>query len=425
MPDELSSQIPWIKRIVEAFSVASLEKEGFEADDIIATIVRVVHGARRLSGEDPIHVSVVTGDKDMYQLVDDNTDIFDYAKDRFIGEAQVRAKFGVAPANVADLLGLAGDSSDNIPGVAGIGVKTAAKLIEAHGTIEEMLENIAQVAPERVKKKLEAHRADAELSKRLATLDAEVPLDFKIEDFLNVEPDFESLSEILRELEFVKLIKELIPVKPVEAFVEAVRDEAALERLAAAVRKAGQMALSALPPADFDGKGETGHFELDGIGVAAGEGEVFFLPLAGGDGGLPGSFSAIIEDADIKKFSPDLKPLYKYLEMQGAVQSKTGCRLRGAVMDISIASYLLNPGAGSHNIDDIAGRETPGGLGSGEAPEPFELAGARARAALRLAPTFEKRLAEQQLTALFREMELPLVEVLASMESAGISVSAT
>jgi len=414
MPDELSSQIPWIKRMVEAFNMASLELQGFEADDIIATVVRVVREANMLSGGDHLHVSVVTGDKDMYQLVDGDTDIFDYAKDRFIREPEVRAKFDVGPDRVVDMLGLAGDKSDNIPGVAGIGVKTAAKLINAHGTIEEMLEDLGNVTPERIKKKLEEYREDALLSKKLATLDPEVPLDFSVEDFLSRGPDIEALGKILRELEFVKLIKELIPVEPVEAFVEVVEGEAALQRLVAAVKGSKEVALAALPSADFDGKGETGHFGLDGIGVAASDKEVYFVPTGDGEISLK-ALKAVIEDESVKKYAPDFKPLYKYF-------ATSGVKLRGASMDISIASYLLSPGQGSHKIDDIADRELDQGLGTGKDAAPAELAGARARAALRLVPIFEKRLEQEQLLGLFNEMELPLVEVIASMELVGIMV---
>ncbi|VAW39139.1 DNA polymerase I [hydrothermal vent metagenome] len=413
MPDELSSQIPLIKRMVEAFSVASLEMQGFEADDIIATVVRE---ARSSAG--PLHVSVVTGDKDMYQLVDDDTDIYDYSKGAFIREAEVRGKFGVGPAHVVDMLGLAGDKSDNIPGVAGIGVKTAAKLINAYGTIEEMLGNLDSVSPERIKKKLAEHREDALLSKRLATLDAEVPLDFNIEDFSATDPDLDSLSKILRELEFVRLIKELIPERPVESFVEVVRDRAGAERLLGAVKKNRQMAVAAMRPPVTGEKGETtGIFELAGIGVAASDSDVYYLPLQENINYLE-VLKAAIEDESVMKYAPAFKPLYKCF-------AAGGVKLRGAAMDISVASYLLGPGHGSHEIDDVAGRELDQGLGAGRDSQPSELAGARARAALRLVPVLTERLEEQRQLDLFRDMELPLVEILASMERAGIRLDSS
>ncbi len=417
MPDDLSSQIPLIKQVVKAFNVATLELEGFEADDIIATVVRA---AKEFGGGKPVRVSIVTGDKDMYQLVDDNTEIFDYARGRFIRDGEVHEKFGVGPGRVVDMLGLAGDKSDNIPGVAGIGVKTAAKLINAHGTIEEMLLDIENVTPERIKKKLIDYSQDALISKKLATLDAEVPLGFEIEDFASKDPDIEALSGILRELEFVKLIKELIPVEAAEPFVQVVDGEAALLRLTGAVKGSGQAALVALPLAEFDGKGETGHFELEGIGVAAGIGvapndqEVFYLPLAGREGWLS-ALKPILEDKAIEKHSPDLKPLYKYFASQGI-------GLRGATMDVSVASYLISPGQRVLTIDDIAERELDQGLGVGADAQPAELAGARARATLRLSKTFRQRLTEHQQLGVFNEIELPLIEVLASMELAGIKV---
>jgi len=411
MPDELAAQIPLIKQMVKAFNVATLELQGFEADDIIATVVST---AKKFSIDKPIRVSIVTGDKDMYQLVGDNVEVFDYAKGRFIRDAEVHAKFGVAPCHVVDMLGLAGDKSDNIPGVAGIGVKTAAKLIAAHGTIEEMLADIENVMPERIKKKLVDYREDALISKKLAILDAGVPLDFDIEGFTSKGPDIEALSAILRELEFVKLIKELIPVKAVEPFVQTVDGEAALERLIGAIKASGQVALVALPLAEFDGKGETGHFELEGIGVAASDQDVFYMPLDGKEGYLS-ALKPILEDKAIEKHSSELKPLYKYFASHGV-------RLAGAVMDVSVASYLVSPGQRALTIDDVAERELDQGLGVAGDAQPAELTGARARATLRLTKTFRERLTEHQQLGLFKEMELPLVEVLASMERVGIKV---
>ena len=413
MPDELSSQIPLIKQMVEAFNVASLELQGYEADDIIAT---VVEQARRLSDQPPLQISVVTGDKDMYQLIDDNTSVFDYAKDRFIREAEVHAKFGVGPTHVVDMLGLAGDKSDNIPGVAGIGVKTAAKLINAHGTIEEMLVDIENVNPERIKKKLIDYREDALLSKKLGTLDASVPLDFSIDDFATQrEPDLEVLGKLLRELEFVKLIKEMIPVEAVESFVHVVEDEARLERIIGAIKESGEMALVALTSPEADENAETGHFDLGGIGVAATDDEVYFIPFK--EQYLK-ALKPIIEDKELRKIASELKPLYKYFASKGVC-------LKGAVMDISVASYLISPGQRALSIDDMADRELDGGLGVAEDVDPQQLAGARARATLRLGTILEGRLAEYEQLELFRDMELPLIEILASMEYVGIEVDSS
>src|SRR3972149_2843783 len=207
MPDNLKPQIPFIKKLVKAFNIPVLELEGYEADDIIGTLSRHMK-------EKNIEVIIIAADKDMLQLIDENTTIVDTMKGKRFGMKEVMERFGIEPILITEIMGLAGDSSDNIPGVKGIGEKTAAKLIQEFGTIENLLLNIDKVTEKGVREKLKKNAEDARLSRRLAAIDTNVPLDYKFEDLAVKLPDYLKLRELLKELEFTKLLKEIIQEEP-------------------------------------------------------------------------------------------------------------------------------------------------------------------------------------------------------------------
>src|SRR4030066_736316 len=186
----LSVQIPYIKRMVRAFNVPVLEMTAYEADDVIATVVNKVAGTG-------VRVSVITGDKDMYQLVTDNVVILDYLTGKEYGPAEVVEKFGVGPKQIRDLIGLAGDSSDNIPGVPGVGVKTAAKLLAQFKDMEGIYANIGSVKGDKLREKLAENRDKAFLSRELATLHPEVPVDCSLEGLACKAPDLDALQPLL------------------------------------------------------------------------------------------------------------------------------------------------------------------------------------------------------------------------------------
>ncbi|MBH0177850.1 MAG: hypothetical protein HP491_08270 [Nitrospira sp.] len=171
MPDGMKSQIPYIHRIVDALAIPGLRQAGYEADDLIGTLARKAEQA----GYD---IVIVTGDKDMFQLLTPHVRIYDPVKDKWSGEAECRERFGVEPARVVEIMGLMGDASDNIPGVKGIGEKTAMKLIAQFGTIEELLNRVGEVTPARIQALLVEQAENARMSRRLATIEMESPVDF-------------------------------------------------------------------------------------------------------------------------------------------------------------------------------------------------------------------------------------------------------
>ena len=201
MPDDLRPQIEPIKEMVRAFNIPALEMAGFEADDIIGTIARDCR-------ERGVAVMVVTGDKDLMQIVSEGVRLLDTMKEKESGIAEVLERFGVEPARVIDVLGLAGDSSDNIPGVPGIGEKTAIKLIQEFGSLETLLERADEVKG-KMGEKLREFADQARLSRQLATIDLQVPLEYRFADFASVPPDNARLAALFKEYGFTTLMKEL------------------------------------------------------------------------------------------------------------------------------------------------------------------------------------------------------------------------
>src|SRR2546421_9589426 len=199
MPEGMQAQVPYIHRVVEAFGLPVVRAPGYEADDLIGTLAYQAEQA----GFD---VVIVTGDKDMFQLLTPAVRIYDPVKDKWFGEAECRERFGVEPARVVEIMGLMGDSVDNIPGVKGIGEKTATKLITQFGTIEELLRRLDDVTPTKVKNLLREQADTARLSRRLATIHVDCPIEFDCDAFRLLPPPSEPLVALLRELEFSTLL---------------------------------------------------------------------------------------------------------------------------------------------------------------------------------------------------------------------------
>jgi len=207
MPEDLVPQLPYIRKLLQALNIPALEAPGFEADDVIATLARSF-------ADEGIEVTVVTGDKDLLQIVNDRIGLLDTMKDRRSGPQEVLERFGVPPELVADVLGLAGDTGDNIPGVPGIGEKTAAKLVQQFGSLEGVLQWKSLVNGKTRRESLHAHADQALLSKRLATVRYDVPLEVSLSELLSRSPNTRDLISLLRELEFTALEVAFTPPPP-------------------------------------------------------------------------------------------------------------------------------------------------------------------------------------------------------------------
>ncbi|MCX5860007.1 MAG: DNA polymerase I, partial [Proteobacteria bacterium] len=274
MPDELVPQIPRIRQVVEAFRIPAISLDGYEADDLIATLVKKLDAPG-------LEFVVVTGDKDLMQLVSDRVRLYDPMKDKYSGPEEVREKFGVGPDQVVEILGLAGDAIDNIPGVPGIGDKTAKELIQAFGSIEGVLENLDRISGEKKKQNLREHAEAARLSKKLATLADDAPIQVSLAGLVPAEPDRARLSEIFRELEFTKFARELAPEKTISyQEYKTILTEAELDRILSEIPKAPRLSvdLETVNP-QIPGVTPVGA-EIVGISLSLREHEAFYIPVA-------------------------------------------------------------------------------------------------------------------------------------------------
>ena len=385
MPDLLREQVPHFRPIVEAFGYSNLEFEGWEADDVIATL------ATR-ADEAGIRTCVVSTDRDAFQLCSENVslmmtprgvaDVHVYTPER------VELRYGVRPDQVPDFIGLKGDTSDNIPGIPGIGDKTAGQLIAQYGSLEEVITHAGELSPARSKAVVE-HADQARASKVLATMQRDLPLDVEVTALVASPPDRSTLKEIFRRFEFRGLLSRvdtldaaLPAAEPVETDqVHVPWREGAVESLV------------------------VNHHKVP-LGVACVDGRV---AVAGGDSvvvsnATPGELARVFGGAEI------------------ATHDAKGQRLGVVRDDTMIAAYLVDPGRAGYDVDDLA-RE----YGLELVPEPMteeETAALvrRAEAVRRLAPTLRGRLREWGMEPLYDEIELPLTGVLADMEDAGIRI---
>jgi DNA polymerase-1 len=354
----------------------------------------------------------------MFQLLSPQVRIYDPVKSKWIGEAECRERFGVEPARVVEVMGLMGDSIDNIPGVRGIGEKTATKLIVQFGTIEELLRRVEEVTPARIKTLLIEQAENARLSRTLATIDTRSPVEFHPENYQLKPANQERFADLLRELEFTTLLKNLQASARPQEFKRSdatvvVEDEDSVRRFLSDLPGGVPLGVHCLL-----GGGSGLQAQLLGLALSAG-GKTGFLPF---DRALLPSVSALVQDVGRTKVVHDLKTTLLALQQVGLV-------LDGPCVDTMVADYLLNPNRRDHQLDTIA-LEVLGSrlqLGHAKAPESlFEAnTGSRedaveaAAALASLGPAMSERLSAQGSLRLFTEVEMPLVPILAEIERNG------
>jgi len=439
-PEDLSPQFPLVRRVLEALRIPAVGMPGWEADDVIATLAR---RARSLGWE----VVVVTGDKDLLQLVDGSVRCYDSMYEKWYGPAEVEEKWGVPPHLVADLLALTGDKIDNVPGIPGVGEKTAAALLKEFGTLEGVLSRAGEIKKPKLRENALANLDVVRRARKLIGLNQDLPVPVQLEDLERKPLDEGKARALFTELEFVRLIKDLprpAPTPPSGARSIAT-DLSAVEKLVARARQAGRIGLLTLTSAD-----EPLHDELLGVAISLPD-ESVYVPLGhrprGGPSGAlfaPAELDArkaiallrpILEDPQLRKDGHDLKrDLVAWRRM--------GIELRGLNVDARLASYLLDPTGRDHSLAQTAREriscelpllkelceKTGKGKKATPLPEvPVDEVGAAAAAlvegALRLSAALEEDLrADPELWQLYSELELPLEEVLARVELTGISL---
>ena len=384
MPQDLSEQIPYVRRLIEALRVPIIQYAGFEADDVIGTL-------SRKAAENGYEVVIVSSDKDMLQLVTDRVSMLNPAKDdTWYDPAKVKEFMGVEPSQVADLLALKGDAIDNIPGAPGIGDKGAVDLIAQFGSVEAALDRAAEVTRKMYRESLQNNRERIEMSKKLATIDCNVPVPFELENLRTQEPDIEQLKPLYKELEFFSHLKELGPSEDVrERDFASLPDSAALTGYIANLPEATALSIGFSP-------------ELGEFGLACRTCEARSLPAARLD-----ELRANLEDPRLPKATADLKTLTLHLLKQGICA-------QGFRDDISLYSFLLDADPSGCSLETMVERR----LDLRAGPRADERALFIHELNERLRPEIERR----NLRALYNEIELPLADVLARMEYTGIRV---
>lgn len=390
-PSELRGQFELIKEVLDAAHVRWLELDGFEADDILGTLAK--RGAT-----DGLEVEIFSGDRDILQLIDAHTTVFLTRRgiseiDRY-DEAAVQGKYSVTPPHLADLKGLMGDSSDNIPGVPGVGEKTAVKLLSRFGDLDNLYARLDEVESVKLREKLQNNRDAAYLSRDLATIRLDAPLEMGWETFAyDAAADKTALIALYDRLGLRQLLRGLTQSAPAAAMSAAADDRPWPD--------AEEAAAAAQLPEHVCGLLLDGHkLAIAAHGVAPA-----LLDLDTADAGQLAPYRALLGDAAVAKTAAEAKEIIKLL-------AKHGVTLAGLADDVTLAAYLLDPARGSYPVEALLAENN---LEAGDAP-------ARARQLPALAGLLRGRLQESAMLALYTDMELPLVPVLAAMELRGIRV---
>ncbi len=443
-PDDLAPQFEYIRKSVEAFNLPSIEMLNYEADDLIATYCEKIlkEGAK---------VTIVSSDKDLMQLYKKNVRIYDPMKNKFISNEDVLSKFGVDANKVIEVQALAGDSSDNVPGVPGIGVKTAAELINKYGTVERLLANADEIKQNKRRETILENKEKALISKRLVTLKKDVPIKDKIQNFELKEINKDKLYDFLREMEFNRLLSQVISfygevertkTKFSENYNSKIEKEyyknykliKTIDEIDYWIKKAeekGEIAIdtetSSLDPQTAD---------LIGISLCFEAGEACYIPI-GHKKNVSLSLEKVIkkiqtllEDSSIKKIGQNIKFDYIVLHHHGINMT--------SMEDTMLMSYTLDAGKNRHNMDTLSeihlNHKTISYkdiVGSGKKQIAFneveilkakDYAAEDADVTYRLFKIFEKNLKTEKLKEIYEVFEKPFIKILASMEINGVKI---
>ncbi|MBL7019814.1 MAG: DNA polymerase I [Nitrospinaceae bacterium] len=431
-PEDLAKQFPYFEPLVQAYNIHGIRVPGYEADDIIGTLAKK-------AADEGFRVVIVSGDKDMMQLIGPDIRMLDTMKNKWFGIEEVEEKFGVTPDKVIDVMGLMGDSSDHIPGVKGVGPKTASELIRKFGSIHELYERIDEVDKVKLREKLVQDKEMALLSRQLVTIDTSMQLKGELEDLKCKSPDKAELRKLFSEFEFSSLLGELgddsdVSSPAIESHYETILTEADLERWIGQLKKSKLFALdletTSLHPVQA---------RVVGISLSCEVGVACYIPLAHRYLGVPDQLNIdwvfkklkpLLEDPQLKKVGQNIK--YDLIVLRNE-----GVNLQGVAFDTMLASYILNPSGRRHNMDDLARdylghttikyKEVVGtaskeiGFDEVDVERATEYAAEDADITWRLYEKLSPLLKGDDLK-LFLELELPLIEVLAEMEIHGMKL---
>lgn len=423
----LITQFPLVRQVVTALELPAVEMEGYEADDLMASLAAQAK-------EQGFEVVLVTGDKDLFQLVEQNVTIWDTMKDQRLGIEEVSEKLGITPEQVVDYMALTGDSSDNVPGVPGVGPKTAAKLINEFDNLDAVLDAAPDMKKSKMRSNLIEYREQALLSRNLVRLALDAPVDFQPSVFKVREPDPAVLTPVLARLEFSKLVSEFAaPPVAVDTDYGRITDPAKLEAFLKAAKKKGRLSVDT-ETTSLD----VMQADLVGVSLCFDAGKAVYVPVGHElkEGQSQADREAVLKVLAPYLADPDLPKIGQNLKYDLSVLKRAGLEVGGVAFDTMVASYLLNPGRTSHGLTAIAaeflGRgmisyeEATGGKNLSFAltdlDKATDYAAEDADVALQAAEKMEPMLEEAGLKRLFDELEVPLVPLLSKLERNGVAL---
>ncbi|HZW36114.1 MAG TPA: 5'-3' exonuclease H3TH domain-containing protein, partial [Candidatus Deferrimicrobiaceae bacterium] len=398
IPEELAAQIPLVMEVIDALGIPRIQVPGAEADDIIGTL-------SRMAEDREMEVVIVSSDKDLYQLVSPGVRVRDGLKEKIVGEAEVRDTFGVAPSQVPDLLALSGDPSDNVPGVPGIGEKTAAELIREFGTLSELLAHTDRLKGSR-REKIEKNAGSARMCLTLVTIDRALPLKETLEDLALRPMQGARVSSLFRKLGFRKLLEDLkLDAGPELPLHRAVPPSP---------RKWNKVEAASELFAGAAGEKPAGASIADGgegfAGVSAPGRGTFVIPVAE----VPRALARLQEGCG-RIFLYDGKSFFR---RHGGLPDRSL-----ALFDLQVAGYLLEPDEGTPALAKLVARYLPSAVGEPEEDAPEARAARSAETLLAMGLVFEGRLSAAGLSQIFYDVDMPLLPVLYRMEEAGIRIA--
>ncbi len=429
MPEDLVPQVPIVKNLLKALRIPVFEQPGYEGDDILGSLARKPMPRN-------VHAVLMSQDKDLYQLVNPSTSIFNPMKDQYLDEKAVKDIFGVRPDQVVGVLALWGDSSDNVPGVAGIGEKTAKALINQYDSLDNLLENLSHLKNPRVRTRIQENLDSLDLSLRLVTIETGLELELNLEALAVTDPDYDALLPLLQELEFTSLLSDYVGRSHrFQTSYSTLLQEKDLKKLVADIQKAKAVSLDT----ETDSPAPT-RARLVGMSFAREPGKAAYLPLAHDYAGAPDQIpkdkalkllEPILTDPGIKKIGQNIK--YDLIVLQ-----REGLTLQGIDRDTMVLSYLNEPNWGRHNLGrlaltylqvkamdyhDVVGKgKDEVTMNTVDIARVTPYACQDADLALQLAEVLAPKVREKGQDRLYEEIERPLIPVLAQMEMWGIKI---
>jgi DNA polymerase-1 len=422
-PGDLVEQLPYIRKIISAFNIKIFEIPGYEADDIIGTI------AKKVASEE-IDVFIVTADKDMLQLVNNKVKIYDPMKDKILDERYTKERFGVVPERITEFMALTGDTVDNIPGIKGVGEKTAKELFSEFKSLDDLLNNTNRIRKDKLRLLVSEHADIARLSKRLATIDTSVPIEIDIEEFRLREPDWSSLLTLFIEFEFGRLIKLIPSGISCEISAETLLSIEKVKEISSLIKEKFAFDIEA-----SDRNAMTGN--LAGLALCAEKGHAFYIPVSHLYPGIPAQINKkdalailarIFEDERIAKIGHNLK--YSII-----ILNQDSIHVKGPLFDTMIASYLINPNKPNHGLEEVAleylsyRKKTfmevinkKSSFSEVSLEEAAAYASENASLSLELKEVLFNALKENDLENIYLNIEMHLIYVLADMEEAGVKI---